>query len=74
MVRANIKNPDEVYIGLIDEVDGGFRIVWNWNMENYPEYDCSGSEGLFQTFEEACKNVHNVVHNAEISETIYFKK
>ena len=73
MVRANIRNRDNIYLGLIDEIDAGFRIVWNWNMENYPEYDRSGSVRIFDSFEEACQGVMTVVRDAEITETIFYK-
>ncbi len=73
MVRANIKISGDVYIGLIDEDDDGFRIMWNKNMDNYPEYDRSDSEQSFPTFEASCEYVHKVIKDAIISETIYFK-
>ena len=73
MVRANIKNSEDSYIGLIEEDNNGFRIVWNRNMDNYPEYNRLGSNELFQTYEEACQGVYRVSQDAKISETIYFK-
>lgn len=73
MVRANIKSADEVYLGLIDELNNGFRILWNWNMDNHPEYDRSGSEGLFSSFEAACEEVYRVVPDADICETIFYR-
>ncbi len=72
MVRANIKNSEDIYIGLIDEDNDGFRIVWNSNLENYAEYNRLGSDELFQTFEEACQGVDKASPDAKISETIYF--
>ncbi len=73
MIRANIRNSEDVFIGLIDEDDNGFRIVWNRNMDDYPEYNRLGCDGLFQSFEEACQGVYRVSQDAEISETIYYK-
>ena len=43
MIRANIRNSEDVYIGLIDEENNEFRIVWNSNIDNYPEYNRLGS-------------------------------
>jgi hypothetical protein len=73
MIRANIKNSKDVYIGLIDEDDDGFRIVWNKNIDSYPEYNYTGSDQLFQTYEKACQCVYKVSQNAKISETINFR-
>ena len=74
MIRANIKNSEDIYIGLIDEDNNGFRIVWNSNLDNYSEYNRLGSNELFQTFEEACQGVYKVSQDAKISETIYYKQ
>jgi len=73
MVRANIKNSEDIYIGLIDEDDNGFSILWNSNFDNYSEYNLLVSNEFFQTFEEACQCVYKVSQDAKISETIYFK-
>lgn len=74
MIRANIKSSDEVYIGLIDEVDEGFCIVWNKNIAAYPGVNRTGENRCFQSYEEACENVYKVMQDATISETIYFKR
>ena len=73
MVRANIKTSEGVYIGLIDEEQDGFRIVWNRNLENYPDYNPAGSEAFFPSYETACQMVYSVSQDVRISETIYFK-
>ena len=73
MVRANIKNSEDMYIGLIDEDDTGFRILWNNNFVNYSEYNLLVSNELFQSFEEACQGVYKLSIDAKISETIHFK-
>ena len=73
MVRANIKNSEDIYIGLIDEDDNGFSILWNRNFDNYSEYNLLVSNELFQSFEEACQGVYKISQDAKISETIYFK-
>ena len=39
MVRANIKNSEDIYIGFIDENNNGFRIVLNSNLDHYSEYN-----------------------------------
>jgi len=74
MVRANIKNSDDDYIGLIDEDNNKFRIVWNTNIDNYSEYNLLANDELYQTFEEACKGVYKVLQDAKISETIYYNR
>ena len=51
MIRANIRNSEDVFIGLIDEDNNEFRIVWNSNIDNYPEYNRLGSNEHFQSFE-----------------------
>jgi hypothetical protein len=73
MIRANIKNPEGVYIGLIGEDNDLFKIVWNSNMDNYAEYNRFASDERFQTFEEACQGVYKVSQDVKISETIFFK-
>ena len=73
MVRANIKNAAGVYIGLIDEVSGRFLIVWNRNMNQYPEYDRSGTDRLYGNFDEACRGAIQAAPDAVISETIYYR-
>ena len=73
MIRANIRNSEDVYIGLIDEDNNGFKIVWNSNIDNYPEYNRLGSNEHFQSFEEACQGVLRVLQDAQITETIYYK-
>ena len=73
MIRANIRNSKDVYIGLIDEDNKGFSIVWNSNIDNYPEYNRLGSNEHFQSFEEACQGVFSVLQDAQITETIYYK-
>lgn len=74
MIRANIKSSDDVYVGLIDEYDGGFNIVWNKNIAPYPGVNHAGKSMCFQSYEEACENVYKVMQDATISETIYFKR
>ena len=74
MVRANIQNTGGVYIGLIDEVDAGFRIVWNRNMDNYQERNTMEHNRIFKTFDEACQGAYGVLPDAKITETIYFRR
>ncbi len=73
MIRANIRNSEHVYIGLIDEDNNEFKIVWNSNIDNYPEYNHLGSNEHFQSFEQACQGVLRVSQDAQITETIYYK-
>ncbi len=73
MIRANIRNSEDVYIGLIDEDNNEFKILWNSNFDHYVEYNFLASDEPFQTFEEACQGVFKVSPDANISETIYFK-
>ena len=74
MVRANIQDTDGVYIGLIDEVETGFRIVWNRNLEHYQEYNAMENDRVYKTLDEACQGTSRVVPNARITETIYFRR
>lgn len=74
MIRANIKSSDKVYIGLIDEDNGRFTVVWNKNVAAYPGINVAGERQCFQTYEEACDSVYKVMQNATISETIYFRR
>ena len=73
MIRANIKDSEDIYIGLIDEDNNEFKILWNSNLDHYAEYNFLASDELFRTFEEACQGVYKVSPDANISETIYFK-
>ena len=73
MIRANIKSSDEVYIGLIDEDDSGFTVIWNKNISAYSGIKISGKSQCFQTYDQACKSVYKAIQDAKISETIYFK-
>ena len=73
MIRANIKSSEEVYVGLIEEGDDGYSIVWNKNIATCPGLNDGGKSRGFKTFEEACKSVYKVMQDAKICKTIYFK-
>lgn len=73
MVRANIKGPDDQYIGVIDEEAGGFRIVWIRNEDYLPVYARPEHDVLYPTFADACAGALAQQRDADIVETIYFK-
>ena len=73
MIRANIKDAKDVYIGLIEEDNNLFRIMWNKNMRDFDKLKQLSEDEVFQTFEEACQSVYKYSHDAKVCETIYFK-
>ena len=73
MVRANVRNAMGVYVGLIDEVDDGFRIVWNENLDREAGDDVPDSSSVFPDYAAACGAVLAAVSGARICETIYFR-
>ncbi len=73
MIRANIKDAKDVYIGLIDEDNNLFRVIWNKNVDEFDKIVQSSQAEVFNTFEEACQSVYKYLHDAKVCETIYFK-
>ena len=73
MVKANVRNAMGVYVGLIDEVDNGFRIVWNGNPVTGPDDGRPDGSTVFPDYEAACAAVHSVLAGARISKTINFR-